>query len=1021
MEDETHVGGDAGQNGSDEPAGQADETVSFGSAAHGPAEAGLPSSIGPYRILGKLGEGGMGVVFEAEQQNPRRKVALKVVRGGQFVDETQVRMFQREADSLARLKHPNIAAIYESGRTEGGQHFFAMEIVRGEPLDEWGASPKGTVADLRLRLALFRKIADAVNYAHQRGVIHRDLKPSNIVVTSNGESPPGRQSPPEIKILDFGLARITDTDVAAASMVTEVGMIKGTLPYMSPEQARGDPGAIDLRTDVYSLGVILYEMICGSRPYDTNTSSLVEAVRVICETQPKSLSHSWSGTRKLDGDIETIVGKALEKDADRRYASAAALSEDIERYLTSQPILARPPSATYQLRKFAKRNKTLVGGVVATMLMLIAGMVVSTVFGLREAAQRREAEQARSDLESVVEFQAGMLSATDPEKMGRRLMENLSERVARNYRGGGISEQQVASAVATHESLVGGVNSTDLALDMIDEDILAAAVRTLDEKFGDQPKTDARLRQTIGETYRKLGRLERSEPQLVMALETRKRVLGDEHPETLSSINNLASLYQNQGRYAEAEPLYLTNIEAQKRVLGDDHLQTLSSMNNLAILYKNQGRLDEAEPLSLKTLESRKRVLGDDHPHTIASMSNLGNLYRGQGRYAEAEPLYIQALETRKRVFGDDDPGTLDSMNNLASLYWSQGRYAEAEPLFFEALEVRRRVLGDDHPDTLNSMNNLASLYLIGGRYAEAEPLYLEALETRKRVLGDDHPHTLDTMNNLAVMYKNQGRYHDSEPLNFETLEARRRVLGDDHPDTLSSMTNLAVLHKIQGRYDDAESLGLEALETRKRVHGDDHPATLSSMINLADLYSMQGRYDEAESLYLESLRSSERVLGDDHLNTLVTKNNLAALYRKQGRHAEAEALSLDTVEAMKRVLGDDHPATLSSEYNLALVYSQQGRYADAKPLYLELLATQKRVLGDDHPNTVATLYDLAGLEAVRGDRAEAMDRLREAVDAGYAKSDSISKDTDLESLHGPEFDALVERVRQSAVEQQAE
>ncbi len=344
-------------------------TISVSGSASSPAEAhagSQPVAIAGYRIIGELGRGGMGVVWEAEQERPKRRVALKVMRRDHQVDELHARMFQREAETLARLKHPNIAAIYASGHTDDGFDYFAMELVSGRTLDHWLRSrPQVIDADeLKLRLRLFRTICDAVHYAHQRGVIHRDLKPANIVVSDEAVSVGGSAQStagPVVKILDFGLARITDSDIAATT-VSEIGMIKGTLQYMSPEQARGEVETIDVRCDVYALGIILYELLAGKRPYDVSRSAIAEAVRVICEEPPRPLKESWSGTGRLDPDLQTIIGKALEKDMDRRYSSAAALGEDVERHMASQPIMARPPSAAYQMRKFAARNRALVGG-----------------------------------------------------------------------------------------------------------------------------------------------------------------------------------------------------------------------------------------------------------------------------------------------------------------------------------------------------------------------------------------------------------------------------------------------------------------------------------------------------------------------------------------------------------------------------------------------------------------------------------------------------------------------------------
>src|SRR5713226_390435 len=387
-----------------------------------PTESGLPHEphslgvIGQYRIVRLLGAGGMGLVYEAEQQHPKRVVAVKVIRGGTFVDDHRVRLFQREAQALARLKHPAIAAIYESGRTEDGQHFFAMEIVRGQTLGARLARDSTLPlarAELRLRLALFGAICEAVHYAHQHGVIHRDLKPGNILVVGapGPETSPFRAPP--IKILDFGLARITEADLDVATLVTDAGRVEGSLPYMSPEQVRGNTDEIDLRSDVYSLGVILYEMIAGRVPIRVGGLPLYEATRAICEAPPprlRGLVKSW----KPDEDLETIVLKALEKEPARRYQSVAALGDDVARYVANQPILARAPSASYQIRKLVSRHHTAFGAGVALIVMVVAFAVAMALQARRvaQAAERatREAESARK----VSQFLVDLFQVSDP-------------------------------------------------------------------------------------------------------------------------------------------------------------------------------------------------------------------------------------------------------------------------------------------------------------------------------------------------------------------------------------------------------------------------------------------------------------------------------------------------------------------------------------------------------------------------------------------------------------------------------
>jgi tetratricopeptide (TPR) repeat protein len=427
-------------------------------------------------------------------------------------------------------------------------------------------------------------------------------------------------------------------------------------------------------------------------------------------------------------------------------------------------------------------------------------------------------------------------------------------------------------------------------------DDLKALIQQTEEKRGEKDPSLATLYARMGQIYKQ--RLERGEcrdyqQELALAIKyfskaaNLQKELGLEEG-FASTLNNLAELYRTQGRYDQAEPLYLQALELRKRLLGEDHPDVATSLNNLAELYNSQGRYDRAEPLCLQALELRKRLLGEDHPDIATSLNNLALLYKSQryksqGHYDQAEPLYLQALELRKRLLGEDHPDVVTSLSNLAGLYNSQGRYDQAELLCLQALELSKRLLGEDHPHVAASLNNLAFVYNSQGRYDQAEPLYLQALELSKRLLGEDHPHVAASLSNLAELYRTQGRYDQAEPLYLQALELSKRLLGEEHPQVATSLNNLAELYRSQGRYDQAEPLCLQALELRKRLLGEDHPHVATSLNNLAELYNSQGRYDQAEPLFLQALEILERVLGDDHPNTKTIRKNLAIL--RQERH----------------------------------------------------------------------------------------------------------------------------------------
>ena len=779
-----------------------ERTVSVSDALHRQPVVPLETveSIGDYRILGVLGEGGMGVVYEAEQSSPHRKVALKVMRRGHTVDEIHSRMFHHEAQTLARLRNPKIAAIFESGHTVDGHDFFAMELVRGQTLGSWleARSAPLTAAELRTRLQLFHSICEPVHYAHLRGVIHRDLKPANVMVTedAHGDLASAAATTPGVKILDFGLARIADPDMEAATLMSEVGVIRGTLPYMSPEQTRGEADVVDVRTDVYALGVILYEMVTGRRPYDLDSSSLVDAVRIICEERPLALNAERSSGVALDRDLETIVGKALAKQPARRYGSVSELADDIDRFLNARPILARPPSAAYRAKKFVQRNRVGVAATAIVVAAIVVGVIGISLGLVRarnaEALARREAATSAK----VSDFLADMLASVDAQQVGRMLLGDLERRVAD---AASSREDLPDSAVAEFRDLTREVSGTDVGRLLVDDAILSRAGEAITERFGDEPEVAVHLEQTLAETYERFGLYERALVHANRAATICGTAFGSESLEALQLQSLIGLLQYRLGRYTEAEDVLNRALTLQRSILGNDHPDVFLSVLRLSWVLIEAGQYAEAENLLVDIVERQQRVLGVEHRDTATTMNSLAVVYGDQQRYGEAEALHSEVLAIRSRVLGPSDPDTLKSMTNLAILSFYQGRLDDSAALFKDVLDIQVETLGPDHPVTLGSTNNLAIIYQRQGRLGEARDLHLRALETKIRVLGENHPETLSSRYNLAIVITAQGDLDEAERLHRQTLDLRRRTLGRGNPQTLDSLCAVAGVASLRG------------------------------------------------------------------------------------------------------------------------------------------------------------------------------------------------------------------------------
>lgn len=826
---------------------------------------GVGRLFGRYRTLRRIGAGGMGTVFLAERADGQfdRTVALKLIRRG-LESEEAIRRFVAERQILARLDHPHIARLLDGGLTEDGLPYYVMEYVEGEPLDAWCDGRGLGVPD---RLKLFLEVADTVQFLHRNLVIHRDLKPANVLVTGAGR----------VKLLDFGIAKLlSEGDPAAATRTRSRAL---TPQYAAPEQLRGLP--VTTETDVYALGVVLYELLSGCRPFEDTGRSLREVEGDVLEEEPvppsnrAGLSTEEAAdrararglspqrlSRRLRGDLDNICMAALRKDPARRYRSAEQLAGDVRRHLRQEPITARRDSALYRGRKFVRRHMV---GVAATAAVI----TLALGFGLFALRQAERVARERDRAERVSELLVDVFRVADPGQAS----------------GAGPTAREVLDRGAAR----------------------------LDRELVGYPETRAELLSVVGEVYRNLGLYDDAASRLEASLALRQELSAD-RADLVAGLTRLGDLRRLQGDYATADSLLGRALAAEReRGRRADPLTVATALDRLGLVRLARGQLDEAEAMFREALSLNRGADGDGG-QVAENLANLAGVALARGRYEEAVSLFRQTLEIRRRRLGPGHPDVAATLNNLAVALAGNGAFAEAETAQAEAIDLYRTLLGDEHPRLGTMLNNLGLFRLSLGEPERAEQPLRRSLTLRRAVLDPGHPEIAQSLANLGVVLTRLARYDEARPLYEEALSIRRSALGPDHPHVAQTLHNLGLLHQSRGDYAAAERLLREAMEILDRALGESHPLFATSLNDLAGLLHQRGELDEAERLYRAALDVRRRTLPPDHLHTAHTLAGLGGVLFDRGEPAAAEPLLRESRRIRAGALPEGHPELAAVE-----------------------------------------------------------------------------------------------------------
>ena len=877
--------------------------------------------IGPYRLIRPLGRGGMGQVFLASRMDEDFKhyVALKVIRRGLDTEDILWR-FRAERQILAALNHPHIARLYDGGTTEEGLPYFVMEYVEGEPITTYCDRHR---LSIEARLQLFRQVCAAIQYAHQNLVVHRDLKPSNILVTPAGE----------VKLLDFGIAKLMSPGLAGFSVpMTRTEMRLMTPEYASPEQVRGE--VITTATDVYALGVLLYELLTGRRPYRLPSRLRQEIERVICEEEPQRPSTAVTqvedvtredettqtltpeavsqarGTqverlrRQLSGDLDNIVLMAMRKEPSRRYASVEQLAEDVRRHLDGLPVIARPDTFSYRAQKFVRRHRFGVASAAVIAVVLVGSTTGMVVQSAQVQAKSAEVAHERDRAEQVIEFLVDLFETSDPNE----------------------SKGETVTA----------------------RELLDRASKELEQQLADQPEVQTQMKLVIGRVYEKLGLYDQATMLASQALALRRQVYGKQHEAVAEALHNLASAYAKKAAYAEADSLYREALAMRRALFGEAHPSVANTLSNLGVLLKNTGKLSEADSLYQEALAMRRSLLGNEHPEVALSLNNLATLYTAQGRYDEAEALHREALAIRRQVHDEGHLSIANSINNIATVLQAKGDYESAEPLYREALAMFFKRLGPEHPDVATVRGNLAAVLTEQGKYEEAEPVYREILDVQRQVLGAEHPDVSISLNNLASVLRKKGDYESAEPLFRKALTLQMQLLGPDHPNTAAMQHNLAGVLYEKGDEREAERYFREALTTFEGLLGAAHPNVAVVKSGLADVLR-DANASEAERLYREALGVFETVFPENHAHTVAAQVGLGVALIRLDKADQAERLLQEALHVRQERFGENDWYTAEAKMALGQCLARLTRFDEAEPLLRESQAVLLAERGPEH------------------------------------------------------------------------